>query len=137
MRLPLEWKEFASLKVDGGPKRTSKRGTPEWVQRVQKNAATLLGHYITIVFGMTVLHALSDFGLMLFAVVLQAGLILAPADAIHLLKTPARITLLQISHLLLWLLFMRSLWQMHFFAKCFVVICTVGHGYIIVPLDEE
>jgi hypothetical protein len=134
--LPLEWKEFISLEVDGGPRRTSRRGTPEWVTRAQKNAAAFLGHYITIVFALTLLHALSHFGLLLWAYAVQVGLILMPSDSPYL-RSPQRVLLLQGAHLVLWLLFVRSLWQMHFFVKCLNVLLVAGHAYIVAPLGES
>merc|ERR1712007_236196 len=33
--LPLDWKEFLGLEIDGGPERTSKRGTSPWAVRLQ------------------------------------------------------------------------------------------------------
>jgi len=134
--MPLEWKEFASLEVDGGPKRTSRRGEPEWVGRVQQNIAFLLAHYVTLVFCMTLLDSLMGFGLLLLAVLLQAGLILAPPDTPYL-RSPARVLLLQGAHLLLWLLFMRSLYQMNFFAKCFAIFLIGCHAYSVVPVRKE
>jgi len=132
--LPLEWKEFASLEVDGGPRRTSRRGTSPWITRIEKNMS-FLAHYVTLLFVACLLHALSHFGLLLLAMLLQVGLILAPPDFPYL-RSPARVLLLQVAHLLLWLFFIRSLWQLHFFVKCFAVLLIGGHSYIVLPLGE-
>jgi len=133
--LPLEWKEFVGLQVDGGPKASSRRGTPEWVGRVQENVASFFAHYITILFGCILLHELSQFGLLLLGVIFQAVLILAPPDSPYLARS-SRVLFLQGAHMLLWLLFLRSLYQMHFFVKSFTVLCVCGHAYIAVPLSK-
>jgi len=133
--LPLSWTEFASLEVDGGPRRTSKRGSPQWIQRVQKNIAWLLAHYITIVFFVTILHALSHFGLLLWVSAAQVALILAPPSPY--LPGPNRVLLLQGVHLVLWLLYVRSLWQMHFIIKCLAVLLITGHAYVVAPPGEN
>lgn len=133
--LPLSWTEFASLEVDGGPRRTSKRGSPQWIQRVQKNISSLLAHYITIVFFVTILHALSHFGLLLWVTAAQVALILAPPSPY--LPGPNRVLVLQGVHLVLWLLYVRSLWQMHFIIKCLAVLLITGHAYVVAPLDER
>jgi hypothetical protein len=133
--LPLEWKEFGGLQVDGGPKASSRRGTPEWVGRAQENVASFFAHYITILFGCILLHELSQFGLLLVGVIFQAVLILAPPDSPYL-AISSRVLFLQGAHMLLWLLFLRSLYQMHFFVKSFTVLCVCGHAYIAVPLSK-
>lgn len=133
--LPLTWAEFAGLEVDGGPKRTSKKGTPQWVQRVEKNVTWLLAHYITIVFLVTLLHALSHFGLLLWITALQVGLILAPPSPY--LPGPNRVLALQGVHLVLWLLYVRSLWEMHFIIKCLAAMAITGHAYAVAPPSDS
>lgn len=136
LQLPLEWKEFVGLGVDGGPPHTSKRGTPPWVLRLQKHLPWLLGHYITILFFVTLLHALSQFGFLLWITVAQAAIILAPPDMPHI-KAPARALLLQAVHFLLWLFFVRSIWQMHLFVKLLVVGLAVGHSYMVTSTSAD
>lgn len=131
--LPLEWKEFVSLHVDGGPKRSSRRGTPEWVGRVQKNVMDFLAHYVTFIFCVVLLHELSCFGLTLFGMLMQAGLILAPRGTQYL-KLPAHALLLQGAHLLVWMLFLRSLYQMHMLVKLFLLILVGVHAYVVEPI---
>jgi len=137
LKLPLEWKEFASLEVDGGPKRTSKRGQSAGLARVQENVAYFLAHYVTILFGVNLMYALSHFGLMFQAVVIQAGFILAPPEVQQkYLRTPTRILVMQGGHMLLWMFFLRSVWQLHVFVKCFVVILVGCHAYVVTPLSQ-
>merc|ERR1712136_528981 len=64
--------EFAGLELDGGPERKGRRGTPEWVQRIEKNFSSLLAHYLTITFFVVLLHALSHFGLLIWIAGAQA-----------------------------------------------------------------
>jgi hypothetical protein len=137
LSLAMEWKEFLSLEVDGGPPRTSRRGTAPWITRVGQNVPVLLGHYITIIFVFTFLQELSFFGLPMWALLLQAGFILAPPVASPYLQSPQRVLFLQAAHLLLWLMFIRSLWQMHFFVKVFCVLLVGCHAYVIAPVVES
>jgi len=136
LRLPLDWKDFVGLEVDGGPRRTSKRGTPQWVQRLQKNVPWLLAHYVSLLFLVTILHSLSSFGVFLWAAALQAGLLLAPPN-LPQLPAPLRVRLLQAAHLLLWLLFVRSLWQMHLLVKLLLASFAAGHAYVVAGLRES
>jgi len=137
LALTMEWKQFLSLEVDGGPPRTSRRGTAPWITRVGQNAPVLLGHYITIIFGFTFLQELSFFGFPMWALLLQAGLILLPPEASPYLQSPHRLLGLQAAHLLLWLLFVRSLWQMHFFVKVLCALLAGSHAYVVAPVGER
>lgn len=128
--LPLEWAAFASLEVDGGPERSSKRGTPQWLKRLQKNVPWLLPHYLTIIFVVTLLHSLSHFGLLALASLLQVALVLAPPN-VGGLQPPARLLLLQVLHLVLWLCFARSLWLMHVLIKGLLLLLVAGHAYTV------
>eukprot|EP00747_Dinoflagellata_sp_TGD_P209552 gnl/TRDRNA2_/TRDRNA2_82934_c0_seq1.p1 gnl/TRDRNA2_/TRDRNA2_82934_c0~~gnl/TRDRNA2_/TRDRNA2_82934_c0_seq1.p1 ORF type:complete len:595 (-),score=147.94 gnl/TRDRNA2_/TRDRNA2_82934_c0_seq1:37-1821(-) len=132
--LPLDWKEFFGLEIDGGPKPTSKRGTPPWLLRLQANVPWLLAHYVTLIFTAALLHDLSHFGLLLWVGLLQAALLLAPPGAI---PAPTHVLALQGAHMLLWMCFVRSLWSMHFFIKCFGVLAVAAHAYVINPCDES
>lgn len=134
--LPLEWKQFAGLEVDFGPKRTSKRGTSPEMLRLQKNVPTLLGHYVTFVFFLTLLHSFSHFAVQFWVAVLQGVLLLVPRDQPQP-SAPTRVLALQAVHLALWLLFVRSLWQMHVFVKIFVAMLVAWHAYAVRPIDEE
>jgi len=132
--LPLDWKEFFGLEIDGGPQRTSKRGTSPWVLRLQANVPLLLGHYVTMFFFAALLHDLSNFGLLLWVALMQVVLLLIPPSTI---PAPTRVLALQGAHILLWLCFVRSLWLIHFFIKCFGVLTVAGHAYAIKPYDES
>lgn len=128
--LPMEWKDFAALEVDGGPQRTSRRGTPPWLRRLRKTVPWLLPHYITILFMLSLLQSLSHFGLLALVGALQAALILAPPEALHV-RTPVRLLLLQGTHLLVWVFFVRALWLMHLLVKMFLALLVVGHAYLL------
>lgn len=134
--LPLEWKQFVGLEIDGGPKPSSRRNDTPAVDRIQKNAGLLLGHYVSILFLLTLLHALSNFGLLLLPMLLQVGMLLAPPD-VAALTAPVRVVCLQSSHALLWVVFVRSLWQMHLFIKGFMVLGVVAHTYYVKPPGED
>jgi len=130
LRLPTDWKGFVGQPIDGGPRRTSKRGTPEWVHRLQRNVPLFLAHYISIVFFMTLLHASSHFGLLLWVAAAQVALILAPPD-LPQIRMPIRVVVLQAVHLVLWFSFIRSLWLMHIFIKLLVVALVAVHAYVV------
>lgn len=134
LKLPLEWKEFAGLELDGGPERKGRRGTPEWVQRIEKNFSSLLAHYLTITFFVVLLHALSHFGLLIWIAGAQAVLCLVPPEVVRT-RGSTCVVALQVFHLLLWLLFIRYLWLMHFFMKVFTVMLISLHAYVVVPID--
>lgn len=134
--LPLEWKQFASLQMDGGPKRTSRRGRSEFALRLQKNIPWLCSHYITFFFAVLLLHALSQFGALFWAFLGQATLLLAPPGVPHL-TLPRRVLMLQSAQALLWILLVRVLWMLHFFLKCGMVILVIVHAYLTAPLDGD
>jgi len=136
LRLPLEWRDFVGLQVDGGPRRTSKRGTSPWVVRLQRNVPWLTAHYVMLLFFLTLLHALSHFGLLLWAAAAQAALILAPPE-LQQLRAPMRVVMLQAVHLLLWALFVRSLWQMHLLVKLPLAALVVGHAYAVKGVSDN
>jgi len=136
LRMPLEWKDFAGLVVDGGPRRTSRRGAPQWVARLQKNIPSLLAHYITLLFLVTALHALSHFGWLLWILTAQAALILAPPEVPYV-SVPVRVLLLQGTHLLLWIFFVRSVWLMHLLVKLLLAGLVAGHAYVVAGIGES
>lgn len=129
--LPLDWKEFVSLEVDGGPKRTSKRGLAPWVLRLQRTVPHLLAHYVTILFMLTLLHSLSHFGVLAWAAAAQATLLLAPPEALPAVSLAARARLLQVAHLLLWVAFVRSIWQLHLLVKLLTAAVVAVHAYVV------
>jgi len=136
--LPMDWAAFVSLELDGGPRRTSKHGETPWVHRLQRNVPYLLGHYVSVLFLLSLLHGLSHFGLVLVVAGLQSGLILAPPEAFPKTLSPStRPLLLQVAHLLVWLAFIRSIWQMHLFVKVLVVGLMAGHAYILADPTER
>jgi len=108
------------------------------VHRLQKNIPYLLGHYVSVLFLLALLHGLSHFGLVLVVAGLQSGLILAPPEAFPKTLSPStRPLLLQVAHLLVWLAFIRSIWQMHLFVKVLVVGLMAGHAYILADPTER
>ncbi|CAJ1337072.1 unnamed protein product [Effrenium voratum] len=125
-RLPFAWARFLALDMDGGPKRRSLRGHSDALERLKHNVPQLLGFYTTVVFLLTVLHSLSHFGLLMWLVALQTALILLPVQ-----RAPAQLLGLQLVHLLLWVFFIRSLWQMHMFIKALLVAALAGHAYAV------
>lgn len=135
--LPLTWAEFAGLQVDGGPKRTSKRGQSLWVQRVSKNVPELLGHYLTMLFLLLLLHSLSHFGLLILPALAQTALLLMPTGQLAQVSSSAHLLLLQGAHMLLWLGFGRSLLLMHMFIKIFTVLIVAGHAYVVAGIHDE
>eukprot|EP00930_Biecheleria_cincta_P031729 TRINITY_DN21_c0_g1_i1.p1 TRINITY_DN21_c0_g1~~TRINITY_DN21_c0_g1_i1.p1 ORF type:complete len:639 (+),score=155.31 TRINITY_DN21_c0_g1_i1:40-1956(+) len=135
--LPLTWAEFAGLEVDGGPKRTSKRGESPWMQRVSKNVPELLGHYLTMLFFLMLLHSLSHFGLFILPALAQAALLLMPPGQLAQVSSSAHVLLLQGAHLLLWLGFGRSLLLMHLFIKIFTVLIVAGHAYVVAGIQRD
>merc|ERR1712060_940205 len=98
-----------------------KRGTSPFVRRLQKNLPWLLAHYVTILFFASLLHSLSHFGLLVWVAAAQTALILTPPETPYI-QRPARVLALQAAHLLLWIVFVRSIWMLHLFLKLLIVL---------------
>eukprot|EP00434_Breviolum_minutum_P004168 symbB.v1.2.003674.t2/scaffold175.1/size369221/30 len=116
--LPFSWSSFMALDLDGGPKRRSRRGQSDALERLRFNVPRLSPFYLTMIFFLVILHSLSHFGFLLWIMALQTALLLLPCG-LHNFKTSAHVQVLQVLHLLLWLFFVRALWQMHIFIKIF------------------
>ena len=128
--LPFSWSSFMALDLDGGPKRRSRRGQSDALERLRFNVPRLSPFYLTMIFFLVILHSLSHFGFLLWIMALQTALLLLPCG-LHNFKTSAHVQVLQVLHLLLWLFFVRALWQMHIFIKIFCVAMVVGHAYSV------
>lgn len=133
--LPLLWAEFASLQVDGGPPRTSRRGESPASQRLQATLPYLMPSYLTVLFLLLFLHGLTYFDLLAVAVAVQAGLMLVPSEQLSRVLVPAsRPLAVQVSHLVVWLSFVRAAWSLNMFVKLLVVGVVCVHSYIVVPV---
>eukprot|EP00929_Paragymnodinium_shiwhaense_P112966 TRINITY_DN81228_c0_g1_i1.p1 TRINITY_DN81228_c0_g1~~TRINITY_DN81228_c0_g1_i1.p1 ORF type:complete len:598 (-),score=180.58 TRINITY_DN81228_c0_g1_i1:30-1823(-) len=135
--LQLQWKDFTELEMDFGPKPTSKRGDSPGLARLRTNLPASLPCYVTATFFFVLLCELSTFGLIFWGSACQVALLLMPVDAVKQLPPHAKALVLQVVHLLLWLLFIRALWLMHFFVKVFVVMLICGHAYIVAPKPAD
>eukprot|EP00435_Cladocopium_sp_Y103_P015859 s435_g3.t3 len=135
--LPFSWSSFLALDVDGGPKRRSRRGESDALLRLRHNVPRLLPFYLTLVFGLLTLHALSHFGLLMWIVASQTALLLLPCDQLPNFTASTQVHALQAIHLLLWIFFVRSLWQMHFFIKVSCVAMVVGHAYSVSEVKDD
>lgn len=129
--LPFSWSSFLALDVDCGPKRRSRRGESDALLRLRHNVPRLLPFYLTLVLGLLILHALSHFGLLMWIMALQTALLLLPLDQLPNFKASAQVQALQAVHFLLWIFFVRSLWQMHVLIKVSCVALVVGHAYSV------
>ncbi|CAE7198094.1 impdh [Symbiodinium sp. CCMP2592] len=129
--MPLTWVQFMSLEMDGGPKRTSRRGESPWLLRLKRNIPRLLSHYVSIVFALLLLHSLSRFGILTWLVAAQTFLLLLPPQNIGQFGPSVHVMVLQGIHLLLWIFFVRSLWQLHIFIQIFLALVICGHAYAV------
>eukprot|EP00928_Gymnodinium_smaydae_P035317 TRINITY_DN24877_c0_g2_i1.p1 TRINITY_DN24877_c0_g2~~TRINITY_DN24877_c0_g2_i1.p1 ORF type:complete len:598 (-),score=121.31 TRINITY_DN24877_c0_g2_i1:193-1986(-) len=136
LALPFGWQDFFALAVDGGPKRTSKRGPSPAMVRLQRQLPALLAHYANMLFFLMLLHALANFDIFLVAVTAQAALLLTPHTLTPQISATARVLALQGAHLFMWLLFVRSLWTSHLFIKAFFLIACSCHSYVV-SLPED
>jgi hypothetical protein len=137
MAMPLGWSGFLRLEVDFGPKRTSRRAETPYLDRLQKNIGDLLPFYITAAFLFLVLHSLANFEFFFLVVAGQAALVVAPPVVAERLPPPARIMALQVTHLLLWLFFVRSLWMTHLLIKLFSIAVVCAHACAVAPVASE
>merc|ERR1712226_278196 len=101
---------MGELEVDWGPKPTSKRGSAPGLERLQSNIPEFLANYVTLIFFFMQLHELTHFGILVWVWVLQCALMLVPSEALPKLTPSMRVRLLQVVHLVLWLLYVRALW---------------------------
>ncbi|CAE7690497.1 impdh [Symbiodinium necroappetens] len=129
--MPLTWVQFMSLEMDGGPKRTSRRGESPWLLRLKSNIPRLLSHYVSILFALLLLHSLSRFGILTWLVAAQTFLLLLPPQKVGQFGPSVHVMVLQGIHLLLWIFFVRSLWQLHIFIQIFLALVICGHAYAV------
>lgn len=129
--MPLTWVQFMSLEMDGGPKRTSRRGESPWLLRLKSNIPRLLSHYVSIIFALLLLHSLSRFGILTWLVAAQTFLLLLPPQKVGQFGPSVHVMVLQGIHLLLWIFFVRSLWQLHIFIQIFLALVICGHAYAV------
>eukprot|EP00927_Polykrikos_kofoidii_P025749 TRINITY_DN23074_c0_g1_i1.p1 TRINITY_DN23074_c0_g1~~TRINITY_DN23074_c0_g1_i1.p1 ORF type:complete len:624 (+),score=135.00 TRINITY_DN23074_c0_g1_i1:67-1872(+) len=134
--LSFNWRTFGEMEVDFGPAPSSKRDASPTLERLQQNLPKLMAHYVTALFFFLLMSALSHFGILFWLVILQGALMLIPPDTLPQLSRPMRVVLLQAVHLVLWLLFVRCLWLLHFWIKLFSALVMCSHAYAVKPLAD-
>jgi len=131
LSFPITWQELASLEIDCGPRSSMKRDETPVLDRVKRNGAMFVGHYVTAAFFLSILQELSRFGVLLWVFAAQGMLVLMPEGAIPQLTTSRHVLLLQAIHVLLWVLFARMAWMTHLFVKLALLVVFSGHAYIV------
>eukprot|EP00438_Fugacium_kawagutii_P027723 Skav222572 [mRNA] locus=scaffold791:237136:246432:+ [translate_table: standard] len=90
-QLPFPWSSFLALDIDGGPKRRSRRGQSDAVERLRHNMPRLFPFYLTLVFALVILHSLSHFGIVMWIFVGQTALLLLPSGQLPNFKATAHV----------------------------------------------